>query len=291
MQKGFLERALADARVRAYLQIVLGCVVGAAAYPMFLTPNKIAPGGLTGIATILNYLFSAPIGLTSLLLNLPLFIVGYRTMGRVFVFRSLIATVIFSVLIDLLPCTAVTDDILLGSVYGGILLGVGLGLILRGGATTGGSDMIARMVHRKFPYITVGVFLFAVDCAVIMAAWFTMSALYALYALICIFVSARVVDLVLDGGMGSDKACFVVSANAEQIAARILTDLERGATLLNGKGAYSGKALSVILCVVGRAELPKIKALIHEEDKSAFLFVTNAHETLGEGFGEFKIES
>ena len=144
----------------AYIQIVLGCLIGAAAYPTFLVPNNIAPGGLTGVATILNYLFNWPVGTVSLILNVPLFLIGYKAMGKVFVFRSLVATLLFSVLIDVLPLEPISKDPLLGTLFGGVLLGIGLGIVLRGGATTGGTDMIARMVHRRFNFITVGMFLF-----------------------------------------------------------------------------------------------------------------------------------
>ena len=128
----------------AYGQIVLGCVIGAAAYPAFLVPNRIAPGGLTGMAIILNHLFGLPIGTTSLLMNIPLFLMGYKAMGGIFAFRSLLATLLFSALIDLLPLPVISNDPLLGTLFGGAVLGIGLGLILRGGATTGGTDMIAR---------------------------------------------------------------------------------------------------------------------------------------------------
>ncbi len=283
MQQAF-SRAFRDERVRAWLMIVLGCLIGAAAYPLFLVPNAIAPGGLTGVATILNYLFSWPVGAVSMLLNLPLFVIGYKTLGRTFAFRSLIATILFSAFIDLLPLQPLTDDILLGSVYGGILLGIGLGLILRGGATTGGSDMVARMVHHRFPIISVGMFLFLIDCIVILCAAFTMSARAALYALICIFVSDKVLDLVLSG-IGTGKACFIVSGESEKIAKRIMDDMERGVTLLNATGAYSGQNRRVILSVVAGREIMTLKKIIREEDARAFMFITDTHETLGEGFG------
>ena len=273
--------------VWGYMQIVAGCLIGGAAYPLFLVPNQIAPGGLTGIATILNYLFNLPVGITSMLLNLPLFLIGYKAMGRVFVFRSLVATILFSVCIDLIQLPSVTDDVLLGSVYGAILLGVGLGLILRGGATTGGSDMIARMVHKRFPIITVGTFLFLVDCLVILAAAFTMSARAALYALICIFISAKAVDLVL-AGFGSSKACFIITDAAERVSRRILDELERGVTSLQGKGMYSGEGRKVLISVVSQREVLDVKRIVRQEDKKAFMFITDTHETLGEGFGDLK---
>lgn len=283
-----LKKHWGDERVAAYSRIIVGCVLGAAAYPMLLVPNNIAPGGLTGIATIINYLFGLPVGVVSMVLNLPLFVLGYKTMGRVFAFRSLIATVIFSALIDLLPLPVLTGDVLLGSVYGGILLGVGLGLIIRGGATTGGSDMVARMLHDKFPFITVGMVLFMIDCAVIICAGFTMSADAALYALICIFISSKVIDLVFSG-FGTSKASFIISDYSDVIAKRIMKELERGATLFQSVGAYSGKERHVIMCVVAGREVPRLKQIVREEDDHAFIVITDTHEALGEGFDKLSV--
>ncbi|MBE5783717.1 MAG: YitT family protein [Clostridiales bacterium] len=289
MKQSLVHKLMKKESFQAYLQIVLGCVIGGAAYPLFLVPNQIAPGGLTGIATILNYLFNLPVGITSMALNLPLFLIGYRAMGRVFVFRSLIATVLFSVCIDLIRLPPLTDDVLLGSVYGAILLGAGLGLILRGGATTGGSDMIARMVHNRFPIISVGAFLFLVDCLVILAAAFTMSARAALYALICIFISARAVDLVL-AGMGSAKACFIITNQAKAISDRILQEMERGATALSATGMYSGKGRTLLISVVSQREVLQLKRIVRQADERAFVFITDTHETLGEGFSNWQGE-
>ena len=197
---------LKNEQVLAYAQILLGSLIGAIAYPLFLVPNHIAPGGLTGIATVLNFLFQWPVGTVSLLLNIPLFIIGYRSMGRVFAFRSLFATVLFSLLIDLIPLPPMTMEPLLGAVFGGVLLGAGLGLILRGGATTGGTDMAARMVHSHFQHISVGALLFVIDCLVVLLAGVTIEAEYALYAFISIFVSTKVIDVVMLG-LSTDKAC------------------------------------------------------------------------------------
>ncbi|MBR0406649.1 MAG: YitT family protein [Clostridia bacterium] len=279
----FIKARLKNERLVAYLEILLGCVIGGAAYPLFLVPNNIAPGGLTGVATIFNYLWNWPVGVTSMALNLPLFIIGYKSMGRVFAFRSLVATLLFSACIDLIQLPPLTDDILLGSVYGALVLGVGLGLIMRGGATTGGSDMIARMVHNKFPVVTVGGFLFLIDCAVILCAAFTMSARAALYALICIFVSARAVDLVL-AGFGSAKACFIITNKAVDISQRIMGELDRGATVLSGTGAYSGQERTLLISVVSQREVIPLKKIVRQEDEKAFMFITDTHETLGEGF-------
>lgn len=280
-----------DRRVRllAYGQIVLGCLIGGAAYPMFLAPNAIAPGGLTGVATILHHFFRWPIGTVSFLLNVPLFIVGWRSMGHIFAFRSLVATVLFSVCIDLLPLPAVTADPLLGTLYGGVLLGTGIGLILRGGATTGGSDMVARMVHRRLPFISTGMFLFIIDFIVVAAAGLSMGVSQALYAFICIYACSRMVDAVMIG-LTANKACFIISTRWEQVSERVLREMERGATILTARGAYSRQERPVVMCVVARQEVSRLKSIVQQEDSEAFMFITEAYEALGEGFSKLQDE-
>lgn len=267
----------------AYAQIVIGSVIGAAAYPTFLIPNNIAPGGLTGVATILNFLAGWPVGITALVLNIPLFLIGYRTMGKVFAFRSLVATALFTILIDVLPLQPVSEDPLLGTLFGGVVLGIGLGLILRGGATTGGSDMIARMVHRRFNFISVGMFLFALDFLVVLAAAVFIGSTQALYAMIDIYVCGRVIDAVMVG-FGGNKACFVMTDSWQKITDRVLTEIGRGCTWLEAKGAYSGTPRPVVMCVMSRQEMTTLKRIVQEEDEKAFMFITEAHEALGEGF-------
>ena len=271
------------AKLAAYVQMVVGCLIGGAAYPLFLVPGKIAPGGRTGVATIVNYLFGLPVGLTSLVMNIPLFIIGYRAMGRVFVFRSFVATVLFSVAIDAIRLPAATVDPMLGTIFGGLLLGIGLGLIIRGGATTGGTDMIARMVHQRLPFITVGMFLLLIDCVVVLAAAFCIGITEALYALICIFVSSKMIDTVMLG-LSSNKACFIITGSWERVTERIFQDLDRGVTHLSARGAYSGTQRPVILCVTSPQEVARLKNIVSEVDEQAFMFITDAHEALGEGF-------
>ena len=266
-----------------YLQIMAGSLIAAAAYPAFLVPNNIAPGGLTGVATILNFLFRWPVGTVSLLLNIPLFIIGYRAMGRIFAFRSLVATFLFSILIDILPIRPISTDPLLGTLFGGVVLGAGLGLILRGGTTTGGSDMVARMVHRRLPFISVGMFLFAVDCLVVLVAAVAIGTEQALYAFINIYVCSKVIDTVMMGFSGN-KACFIMTSRWEQITRRLMDEVGRGVTHLEAKGAYTGRQQPVVLCVAARQEIMSVKRIVQEEDEKAFMFITEAHEALGEGF-------
>ncbi len=270
-------------RFFSYAQILLGALIAGAAYPLFMTPNRIAPGGMTGIATILNHLFHWPVGTVSLLLNLPLFLISYRAMGRIFAFRSLIATIFFTLFIDILPLQPMTNDPLLGALYGGVMLGAGLGLIMRGGATSGGSDMIARMVHKRFQFISVGSFLFAIDFAVVVSAGFLIGTTEALYALINIFLSAKVMDVVIIG-FSSNKACFVMSSRWKEISERIMREMDRGVTQLIARGAYTGTERPTLLCVISRSEIMAFKRILREEDENAFVIIVEAHEAIGDGF-------
>lgn len=272
-------------RFMAYLQILVGCVLGALSYPMFLVPNAIASGGVTGIATILNHIFQTPVGIVSLLFNIPLFLFGYRAMGRIFAFRSLFATVLFSVLIDVLPVDAVTHDPLLGCVFGGVLVGIGLGLILRGGATTGGSDMVARMIHARFQHVSVGVILLFIDVCVVIAAGFFIDMEYALYALISIYLASRLIDVVMEG-FSKQKACYVITDQFAEVKQNLMEKLNRGITLLHAQGGYSGEDRPVLLCLLSAQEVGQLKAIVRQVDENAFVFITDAYDVLGEGFNK-----
>ncbi|NLB91392.1 MAG: YitT family protein [Clostridiales bacterium] len=275
--------------VLSYIYIIVGSAIASIAYPVFLVENSIVPGGVTGIAIIINYLFSQfSVGSVSLVLNIPLFIVGYRSMGKVFAFRSLVATVIFSILIDVFTPVfpLLTNDLLLSAIFGGALLGIGLGLILKGGATTGGSDMIAKMIHSRFSFISIGMFLLAVDFFVATAAGIFVDGKMALYALICIYVTSKSIDLVLEG-LNASKSCYIITQKHEEVSSRIMNELERGVTHIHATGAYTGESRPIILCVASIEEVPKIKNIVSQEDENAFMFINDTKEALGEGFKEF----
>lgn len=280
---GGLKGLPTNKKLKQYAYILIGCLVCAAAYPLFLTPNHIAPGGLTGISTILNYYFKLPIGLTTLALNIPLLIIGWRMIGTGFIVRTLVGTVLLSLMIDFLRLEPISSDPMLAALFGGVLVGAGLGLIIKGNATTGGTDLMARLVHHYQRGISVGSFLFAFDLLVVLLAWIFLSVSHALYAIISVFVATKVLDQVLTG-FGTDKACYIISSQHERIEKRIIMELERGVTRFDTVGAYSGSEGKMLLCVVGRLEAVKVKTIVHEEDALAFMFITDTHETLGEGF-------
>ena len=278
-----MKNLMTSKAVRQYVYIVLGCFVAAAAYPLFLESNKIAPGGFTGIGTVLHNLFNLPIGLVSLALNVPLIIIGWRHIGARFVFKTVLATLLFSLMIDILRFPSLTDDLMVAAVFGGVMIGFGMGLILKGNATTGGTDLLARIVQHSVKAVSIGTFLMVFDLLVVVLAGVVIGAKEALYAIICVFVLTKVLDQTLMG-FGTDKACYIISPKHETIGRRIMEELDRGVTALTGTGVYSGSKTLILLCVVGRFESVKVKEIVKEVDEGAFMFITDTHETLGEGF-------
>ncbi len=263
--------------------IIIGLFSCSLGYCMFLVPNEIAPGGFTGIGQLCNALFGINVGTMALILNVPLFAVSMRSMGIKFGIKSLAASIGLSLLIDYLPIGAVTDDLLLATVFGALLGGVGFGLILRGNATTGGTDMLASLIHTRVPTLRVGVLITMVDGLVVLASAFVFSPKMAMYALISVFIMNYTLDYVLDG-MNRSTAYLIVSQKSDEIAAQVLGQLERGVTGLYGRGRYSGQETEVLLCVVGRFEVIRLRRIVSSCDPRAFMIAINAHEVLGEGF-------
>ena len=263
--------------------ILAGLLCSSAAYNLYLIPNNIAAGGFTGIGQLVNSIVNVKVGTVSILLNIPLFLLSMKSLGLRFGLRSLLAMLGLSLFIDYLPLPAATDDLLLATVFGGVLGGVGFGLILRGSATTGGTDMLASLIHRYFPAIRVSVGIFAVDGLVILASAFVFDQTAAMYALICAFLMNVIVDIVLEGP-NSAHSYFIISDRSEEIANCLMDELERGVTALSGKGMYSGTEKQVLLCVVNRFETMQLRRIVFSIDPSAFVIANKAHEVLGEGF-------
>lgn len=272
--------------VRDYAMMLVGVLVAGCSFTNFFVPNNIAPGGVTGIATVINYLTDWPVGVLSFIINLPLFLIGYRSVGRRFVLRSFVSMVGLSLFIDILPDVAVTGDPMLASIFGGILLGVGLGLVLRAGATTGGTDLAAQMVHNRLPVLSVGTILFGIDCVVILMAGVVFDAQAAMVALIALYISTKVMDMVLKG-WNTEQQMMIISDHAQTISRRICEEVERGATLIEASGAYTGEKRGMIYCVVTRAQIMQVKAIVEQTDGRAFITVSDAYEVMGEGFKQF----
>ena len=272
-------------QIKNGLFIIIGLLCGSAAYKLYLIPNNIVAGGFTGIGQLINHFTHLSVGMINLLLNIPLFLLSMKSLGLKFGMRSLIAMAGLSLLIDHLPLPPATDDLLLASVYGGVLGGFGFGLILRGNATTGGTDMLASLLHRYIPMLRVSYCIFVIDGLIIIASAFVFEPQAAMYGLICTFITNVLIDLVLEGP-NSAHSYFIVSDKSDDIAKIILQEMNRGVTALEGMGMYNGVRKHVLLCVVNRFETIQLRKIIFSVDPSAFVVANKAHEVLGEGFKE-----
>lgn len=266
-----------------YLFITLGCLITSISLNGLLIPNRIAAGGVSGFATVLYYLFGIPVSITLIVVNIPLFIAGVIYLGRKFGIRTLYGTIVLALMVALTSgISPLTSDPLLASIYGGVLSGLGLGIVFRAKATTGGTDLAAQLLH-KFWGFTVGQGLLGIDFLVIALATIAFNAELAMYALIAVFITGKGIDLVQQG-LRVSKMALIISNEPEKISETILYKLNRGATTLRGKGAYSKVDKDVILCVVNQMEITKLKEMVYDVDNKAFVIVTDITEALGEGF-------
>ncbi|MBR6890696.1 MAG: YitT family protein [Clostridia bacterium] len=265
------------------LLVAIGLLIASVGYRMYLIPNQVVNGGFTGVGQLLNHLLGFSVGTVNIALNVPLFLVSMRSMGLRFGVRSLIAMLLLSLLIDHIPLPRATDDLLLAAIYGGAISGIGLGLVLRGNATTGGTDMLASLLHRLVPMVKVSYAIFFFDGLVIIASAFAFEPQAAMYGLISTFLCNVLIDLVLEGP-NSAHSYFIISDNSEAIAERILRDMDRGVTALEAMGMYSHAHKRVLLCVVNRFEAMRLRRIIFEVDPKAFVIANKAYEVLGEGF-------
>lgn len=267
-----------------YGGILLGVIITAVGVSCFMIPAKIAAGGVSGLATVIYHLFKFPAGITMLVFNIPLFLASWRVLGPMFGAKTLFGTITLSIFVDLFNRWAVpmTEDLLLAAIYGGILSGVGLGIAFRCGGSTGGTDMAAQLVARFFP-ISVGQALLIVDGAVIVLAGAAFGLELAMYALIAVFLTTKTIDLVQEGQRYA-KACLIISDHPDTIGRKIMDQLDRGVTSLRGKGMYTQGEKEVLLVIVSRMEIAKVKGIVAQVDKKAFVIIYDVHEVLGEGF-------
>ncbi|WP_101697876.1 YitT family protein [Clostridium minihomine] len=276
------------------IYFVLGSVLFALSINCFTAPNRIAPGGITGLATVLNYLLGTPIGTMLFLINIPVFLWAIWELGYKMVAKTIVATFVCSVTIDLLsPMLPVySGDHMLAALFGGVLEGVGLSLILLRGATTGGTDMIARLLERRLRHLSIGQLMMAVDALVILFAGCVYRSLEsALYAFIVIFVSTRLIDSILYGAdVGTGKMLLIISEKNPEIATEIMSRLDRGVTALKSRGGYSNREGEALLCAVRRDEVSKVTDIVWMIDRSAFMIISDAGEITGEGFREIRRE-
>lgn len=275
--------------LRQYGAIAFGILLGAIALNMFLIPNRIAAGGLSGLATILYHVAGWDVGIVMFAVNLPLLLYGLRIFGRSYIIRTIYGAGLFSLFIDLTApyIPVMTQDVMLASLYGGVLAGIGNGIVFRFRCNTAGTAMVAAILQKKCG-ISVGQALLIADGIVVFLAGIVFaSAELALYAAISIFITSKVVDLIQEGRLAS-KAFLIVTDERERLTAEIGRQVERGVTIVEARGGYSGLDKGLLLCVVTTEQVSQLKELIELYDPQAFVIVTDAYEVLGEGFADIR---
>jgi uncharacterized membrane-anchored protein YitT (DUF2179 family) len=273
--------------------ILFGALIQAFALRLFLIPAQLVSGGISGLAQLLNHFSAFPIGMMVLLGNIPLFILGWQYLGGPrFAIRTILSILAFSIFTDVLvfflPAQGVTNDLVLNTIYGGLVLGIGLGVVYRGRGTSGGSDILGRILNRRFN-MTISQAYLITDSLVVLGAGFVFGWTKALYGLVLIYVSGLAAETALQG-TNVIRSAMIVTTQTEAIAQAIMSDLERGVTILSGTGAYTGQPRNVIYCAVSRMEINRLKILVHDIDPKAFMVIGHAQEALGEGFSPLKLE-
>ncbi|MGX6444218.1 YitT family protein [Neobacillus sp. K501] len=266
------------------LLITLGALLMSVGLEIFLVPNHVIDGGIVGISIILSYLTSWKLGLFIFILNIPFFFIGYKQIGKTFALSTLYGIIILSIGTTLLhPVPAFTQDILLASVFGGIVLGIGVGMVIRYGGSLDGTEILAILFNKKLPF-SVGEIIMFFNLFILGSAGFVFSWDRAMYSLIAYFVAYKTIDITITG-LDESKSVWIISDNARQIGDAIMNRLGRGVTYLHGEGAYSGDDKQVIFCVINRLEEAKLKEIVTESDETAFLAVADIAEVRG---GRFK---
>ena len=279
-KKTFAENA------KDFIMITAGSLIFAAGISMFLDPNSLAPGGVSSVSIIINHFVPLNVGTIIILLNVPIMILGVVKFGFRFLWTTIYAVALSSGAMELFDrfVGPLTDNLLLAAVAGGALQAIGIGLVFRGGATTGGTDIIVRVLRLKYRYIKTGTLFLIIDSIIIIVSGIVFKNLdIALYAALALTVYMAVFNSVLYGGDGA-RLVYIISAKKEKIAERILNELDAGATMLKGKGAYTGQDKEVLMAVLRMRSLPEARDIVREEDKDAFMIVTKATSVFGEGF-------
>ena len=267
--------------------LLVGALIYGIGTHAFVEPAHIAPGGAMGIALMVNHFADLPIGLLTLAINIPLLVLAWFSLSHRFAVSTAFATAVCSFILDFMVapvCPVYTGDRILCSLYGGILSGVGMGLIFMAGMTTGGSDILGYVLQKKRPQLSIGRALMAVDGVILLMSIYVFGNIdAALFGLVSLFATTKVIDSVIYGGDASTMAT-VVTRKPREIARRIIADLDRSATLVQATGAYSGKDTSVLLCTVRKSQFQRLRKIVYEADPGAFLMATEASEVLGDGF-------
>jgi len=273
--------------IKQTIGVIIGAFIVAASINSFILANKIADGGVTGIAIIFHYLFHWDVGLTVFILNVPLFILGFKTIGKSLLVFSILGVATLSGALRLTEhIPVITTDTLLAAVFGGLITGIGMGIIFRFRGSLGGTDILAIYLNRKTPF-SVGQIILAFDTVIFIGAAILFRPETAMYAMIYMFVAAKVIDLV-QAGWDYSKSVMVVTDQPEEIASEVIHKLKRGVTYFQAEGAYSNTKKKVIYSIINRAQLAQFKEIVHRIDPAAFVSIADVSEVVGEGFKSWK---
>ena len=274
--------------------LLAGALIYGVGTHAFVEPAHIAPGGALGIALMVNHFVELPIGMVTLAINIPLLVLAWFSLSHRFAVSTAFATAVCSFILDFAVapiCPVYTGDRILCSLYGGILSGAGMGLIFMAGMTTGGSDILGYVLQKKRPQLSIGRALMAVDGVILLMSIYVFGNIdAALFGLVSLFATTKVIDSVIYGGDASTMAT-VVTRKLQEIARRVIADLDRSATLIPATGAYSGKNTSVLLCTVRKSQFQRLRRIVYEADPGAFLMAAEASEVLGDGFKALREEN
>ncbi len=271
-----------------YVRILVGTFIMAFAINALFEPMNLVTGGVSGIAIIVKKLTGLPLWLTTVVLNIPLFFFAVKIKGAGFLARTLAATLALSAFLGVIPgMVLLKDDLFLTAIFGGVLTGVGLGLVLSSMATTGGTDLLAVLIQRYLKHYSVAEILQVLDGTIVLAGAFIFGIQYALYAVLAVFIISKVSDSIIEGTKFAKQA-YVISGCCEEIAEQIMQRLDRGVTGLRATGMYSNEDKTVLYCVVSKKEIVQLKDIVEQIDPNAFVIVSDAREVLGEGFREFR---
>ena len=266
-------------------QTILGAFIMAIGTSLFLLPNKLSSGGFSGIATITYYIFSLPMGTVILILNIPLFAIALFKMGKKFLLKAVAGTVSLSLFINYFnQFGALTNDRLLGSIYGGIIIGIGAAIILRADGSTGGTELLTNIISKHKPGLKTSNLIVIIDTVIVLFNIIFLKEIeIGLYSAITIYIMGKMLDIFFEG-IYFTKVMYIISDKSEEIAEKIQTEIARGVTGLYGKGMYTGQEKTVLICVAGRRETIKLRREIKQIDENAFIILSDAREVLGEGF-------
>lgn len=270
--------------------IILGAYLVSLGINMFLLPHKMTTGGASGIATIFYYLFNVPMGLSILIINLPLFLISMYKFGIKFSFKTIIATAIMSVFLEMFSYDAIIannpTDLFTSCIFGGLIVGFGLSLVLKAGASTGGSDLLAQIIVKFTNAQSLSSVLLVIESIIIISIIIVFKNInIGLYSIIALFVSTKVIDLIF-AGVDYIKVVTIITKRSDKVIEPILKDLKRGATVTNSMGAHSGEEITTITCIITRPEIAKIKQIIRDNDSNAIMYITTANEAIGNGFNK-----